>query len=61
MTTQKQSGSVKAKRPGSLPAFCVWMDGRVIFAKTRFALLPGHDVYDVTSLPPASGELPATT
>jgi hypothetical protein len=30
------------------------VDGRVICAKTRFALVSGHDVYDVTSPPPAS-------
>jgi len=28
------------KRPGSLPAFYFFVDGRVIGAKTRFALLP---------------------
>jgi hypothetical protein len=40
------------KRPGSLPAFSYFVDGRV---------KPGHDIYDLTSLPRASAVLPATT
>ncbi len=49
------------KKAGIAPGLSLFVDGRVTLAKTRFALMPGHDIYDVTSLPHASAASPATT